>query len=436
MNKIFWHEGLFLQPHHFEILEKNLEEKCKEEKIFYWGVRSFELNEEALKNNEIDITEMKIILKDGSFISLDNSVIFNKFLNNQNGIQTLFIGVKKLKDSENVEISEDSDLKGDKRFICDMSGKEVKDLYAQEIANIKFLYYSVKLFLENEIESVVDYELIPVAKINLDEKKLEEYIPPLVNISDNYLMQKKVEAIYNILIEKITKLEEYKLPFSTDYSSSKYLKFLNILQILNKVAIKFYVLNEYNKIHPFELYIILRELIAQLSTFSDRINFYGRAKNGNNLLKNYNHIKLLDVMNDFEILIKEMLDEVVMGPEYTIPLDKEDSIFSAILDNRIFEKNYSYYLVVKPQNNKDFVEKFTKLVKISSKEKIPLLIQRALPGLKLENIKALEGMPITEGVFYFKLDIFDKEWQEIVKTKTIGVFYKELEFVELIVMKE
>jgi len=436
MNKIFWHEGMFLQPHHFEILEKNLENLKKDKYSF--GVNFIRIDQNSLENNEINVEDFEVIFPNGEIVNSQNAIVFNKKLQDQKGSKTVYLGIKKLKPSENVEVAENlNSVKGDKRFIADLNGSNVKDLYAgDEIANIKFLKYAVHIFLEDEINNLNDFEILPVLKFNFDEKKEDKYIPPVVSYDKNELFQQKIEKMYALLSEKINKLEEYKLPFSFDYSSPRYMKFLNILQILSKYASDFYVIKEFKDIHPFEIYKILRELVAQLSVFTDRINFYGKAKNGNILLKNYNHYKLLEVFDSFEILLNEILDEIVMGPEFTISFSKEDNLFVAYLDDRVFEKKYSYYLMVKPQNKENFVSDFEKLAKISSKNRINVLIQRALRGVKIKNVRALEGMPLREDVFYFKIDTFDKEWQEIEKEKNIAVYFNNIEFIDLIVMKE
>ena len=441
MKKIFWHQGLFLQPQHFQYLEQSIIDELKifkELAVYFWGVRRVEFNNEAVLNNELQLDDFEVVLKDGSIITKDNSIVFNKVLN-ESGVQKIYLGVKRFLKSGNVEAVENlNEIKGDKRYICDINGEEVSDIYTvSEKTDIKFLKYSVKLFLENEINSLNEYELILIGEINIDEKEINtKLIPPLINIFDNKKALKILENFFETLNSKINKLNEYKLPFNTSAVSNKYVKFLLILQILNRAAVNISVIFEKKKLHPFEFYEMLKVLIAELSVFTDRIDYSAKAKNGAYLISKYDHNNLNKIFDEFYVLLKELLDDMVMGPEFTITLNKKESIFAADLPKDIFEKKYKYYLLIKPENIEEFKNKYVQFIKVSSKERLDVLIQRALEGVELEEIPALEGMPIRDDIVYYKINTYSKEWSSVEKDKNIAVYAEAVEYIELIVMKD
>ncbi|GAB6074649.1 type VI secretion system baseplate subunit TssK [Nautilia lithotrophica] len=441
MKKIFWHQGLFLQPQHFQILESNIDEALKIFKdfaVYFWGVRKVEFNNEAILNNELQLDDFEVVLKDASIVSKDNSIVFNKKLDGS-GRQKVYLGIKRFLDTDNVEVVDDlNNIKADKRFICDIRGEEINDMYStSEKADVKFLKYAVRLFLENEINEINEYELILIGEIDLDEKEInDKFIPPLINMFDNKKSVKILEKFFETLNSKINKLNEYKLPFNTGISSNKYVKFLLILQILNKNAAYLSVIFEKKKIHPFEFYSSLKELIAELSVFTDRIDYTAKAKSGKYLIGKYDHNNLSKVFDEFHLLLKELLDDMVMGPEFTITLNKEDSIFSAELPKDIFEKKYRYYILIKPENIDEFKSKYAEFIKVSSKQRLNVLIQRALDGVEMQEVSALEGMPIRDDVVYYKINTYSNEWNNIEKDKSIAVYAEGVEYIELIVMKD
>jgi len=438
MTKLHWHQGLFLQPQHFEFLEQSLEEKIKfisQNNPYFWGVKEFEVDEESLLHNELKLSKLKIILKNGTIITNENSIIINKLLSPTTPKTLIYIGIQNLNNDANVEeINDFSNLKGNKTFVSDVNGEEVYDLYEKdEKVNIRFLKYVVKLFTEDEVKNIANYHLVPILELkNEDGFELDRYIPPVININDFLPLKNLIKRIYEIISIKINNLNEYKLPFSSNYSSDKYMKFLMVLQILNRYATDFYIFFETQNTHPLKVYKTLRKLIAEISVFSNRIDYLGNTNN-KKLLNNYNHTNLKLVFDSFKTLIDELLDEIIIGPEYMINLQKENGIFYSKLEPYLFEKEYNFYLIVKPINIQTFHQNI--LAKISSKEKIDTLIQRALDGVKIEKIDAIEGIPIRDNVIYLQIDIHSKEWLIIKQYLNISIFIDEVEEITLIAMK-
>ena len=162
MNKLHWHQGLFLQPQHFEFLEQSLEERIKfisQNNPYFWGVKEFEIDEESLLHNELTLSKLKIILKDGTILTDENSIILNKLLSPTIPKTLIYIGIQKLNHDSNVEeINDFTSLKGNRTFVSDVNGQEVYDLYEKdEKVNIRFLKYVVKLFTEEEIQNIANY---------------------------------------------------------------------------------------------------------------------------------------------------------------------------------------------------------------------------------------------------------------------------------------
>ncbi len=73
VNAVHWYEGMFLRPQHFQIAQRNLQAEIREnihwDRHHSWGLRRFRLDEQALANHRIVISELAARMRDGTLIS-------------------------------------------------------------------------------------------------------------------------------------------------------------------------------------------------------------------------------------------------------------------------------------------------------------------------------------------------------------------------------
>src|SRR4051794_16774685 len=75
MNRaVHWHEGMFLRPHHLNASQQHWEEvmaqNAKWNLHYNWGLRSIELDLDALANYRLVIRSLRARLRDGTLISV------------------------------------------------------------------------------------------------------------------------------------------------------------------------------------------------------------------------------------------------------------------------------------------------------------------------------------------------------------------------------
>jgi len=74
---VYWHEGMFLRPQHFQIAEQNFQSELRHnvhwDRHYSWGLRKFQFDRDALANNRIVITELAARMRDGTLISAPQS---------------------------------------------------------------------------------------------------------------------------------------------------------------------------------------------------------------------------------------------------------------------------------------------------------------------------------------------------------------------------
>ncbi|MCX5855853.1 MAG: type VI secretion system baseplate subunit TssK, partial [Deltaproteobacteria bacterium] len=194
-------------------------------------------------------------------------------------------------------------------------------------------------------------------------------------------------------------------------------------------------------IHPWTVYGILRSLIGELSVFTDRIDALGRLKDGTELLPAYRHDQLGSCFQEAKTLIDELLNGIMIGAENVIHLIRDGDYFRVLIPVETFDNRNLFYLMLRSSVNIDEWEQtILHMVKISSAERLPILIKRALPGMPLDQITVLPpGLPRRTDSTYFKLDRSNTEWSEIQKQQNICLYWShapEDTLAEIIVIKK
>jgi len=76
---LFWHQGLLLQPHHFQQLDLYYQSLLMPYHRFLqpylWGVGSMQIQESALGNRSFSLTEGEFVFPDGTHILLPGNAV-------------------------------------------------------------------------------------------------------------------------------------------------------------------------------------------------------------------------------------------------------------------------------------------------------------------------------------------------------------------------
>src|SRR5690349_6313991 len=72
--EVHWHEGMFLRQHHFLTARRQLSQvlqlNVKWDQHHNWGLRSIQLNADALANSRFVVTALQARLRDGTVIEV------------------------------------------------------------------------------------------------------------------------------------------------------------------------------------------------------------------------------------------------------------------------------------------------------------------------------------------------------------------------------
>src|SRR5947209_16421606 len=74
VRSVHWHEGMFLRPHHFQTAQRHslhfINRNEKWDVHYNWGLRSVELDLDALANSRLVVRSLQARMHDGTLLSI------------------------------------------------------------------------------------------------------------------------------------------------------------------------------------------------------------------------------------------------------------------------------------------------------------------------------------------------------------------------------
>ncbi len=440
---LFWHQGLFLQPHHFQLNDlcnKSLVEPWhKFTTPHFWGVGRFQIDEAALANFVFNLQAGEFLFPDNSHVVIgENGVIqarsFEKAWEEGGKFFDVYLGLKKWNENgENVAVLTDfNDLSPvSKRYVSSTAPEEMPDLHSNgPTAEIRRMRFLVKIFWENEIDQRGDYQLIPIARLkkNLEEILVsKDFIPPCLIVSGSDVLSGIVKEVKDQLFSRTRQLEAVKRSkgVHTAEFGSRDMVYMLALRSLNRYVPLLTHFTATAQIQPWTIYGVMRQIIGELSSFSADISAGGELEDGTALLPEYDHKKLWDCFSRAQHLITRLLDEITAGPEYIIPLLFDGTYFAAEIPPGIFEGGNRFFLVLESEDNTDtIVESMRHIAKLSARESMPILIAQSLPGVKLEHLDTPpQELPRKAGSTYFRVDHHGKQWEPVKTGNNMALYW-------------
>jgi type VI secretion system protein ImpJ len=440
--RLFWHQGLFLQPQHFQLLERSLQSLLLPFQDFiepyFWGVGGVEVQKAALGTRTFSILKGNLIFPDGTHVVFPGNAVVDPRPFEDGWVDggkplNVYVGLKKWNTSvENVTVLErlENIQKTPTRFVSQADPEDVADLHSPGPAGqVKRLHYALKIFWESEIDMLGDHLLIPIARLERmgEEIRLsQQFVPPAFTLAGSELLSKAVKEIRDQITARSRQLEELKSQrgIQTAEFGSRDMVYLLALRSLNRYVPILTHLTEAQHVHPWAVFGLLRQLIGELSTFSEKVDVMGSQEAGITL-RAYDHQALWESFSSAQALISQLLDEITAGPEYVIRLVFDGTYFAAELKPAIFEAKNRFYLVFRTETDPKMVLQYvTTIAKLSSRTHMPILIARALPGVKIEHLPVPpQELPRRAHSIYFAVDVHSDLWPLVQKGQNIALYW-------------
>lgn len=445
LSPLFWGSGMFLQPQHFQQQDRYHEARLRRYvdwlMPFGWGVKSLVINETALQHYRLEIEQCELITWEGALVRFQGDMLpsnatiaprsFEDVLDASDAPLGIYLGVKRLR-GEAHNARSDAAQSGyatagamSPRF--SLREVETPDLFGAggEPYAVHYLIYDMQLVFEPDTQAAThEYELVKVAEVLRAAEGPGAvlsrcYIPPVLAVQASPVLAGMLKELRDLLTAKGRELTDYKHQrhVHTIEMGSRDTVYLLMMQMVNRYIPLLHHHLEVPETHPSVFYALLRQLIGELSTFSETVSVLGGP------LPAYRHDQLWVCFDAAVRLGKSLINELTKGPEYVVSLLFDGEYFAADLSKRFFEGSNHYYLSIKADMPPAEIERLLmETGKMCSREDMGVLRQRALPGLTVRyQATPPEELPRRAHYHYFELDHYDHLWQRIEQHQNLAV---------------
>ena len=447
---IYWHEGLFLRPQHFQQQDQYLQNYAyglhQITSPYLWGINSLNIIRPALNNQLLEIEKCELIFQDGSLISYPGNATVKR--RNLEGLwdpsgkpMSIYLGLRKISaGKKNVSSVQEGNGKNDTgsenllatTYCVSTLPTPTYDLYNEDKQDdLFYLDHNLQIFIDSEAAKAVDFCLIKIAELQRlgnEVKIVDQYIPPVLKIGASPILSALLREIKEQITARARELALYKRDKGLENIElgSRDMVYLLALMTLNRYAPLLHHLQEGEGASPWYFYGLLRQIVGELSTYSTQYNvFGGLGIEGEDGLPVYQHDNLARCFGMAVSMIIKLLDELTAGPDYIAPLNFDGTYFYSDLSDRIFSGNNKFYIRVRtnlPQE--EVINEIQSVAKLSSREYLPILIARSLPGVSVEyDPSPPTELPRSTDSVYFRLDHHGSSWDAIRDGLNAAVYF-------------
>jgi len=441
---VFWHQGLFLQPQHFQLLDQYQDAKLQPYQEYlqphFWGVCQIEMLSSSLTHRTCEIESGHFLFPDGTYVSIpDNSVISSRSFEDDwvdpEKPFTIYLAIHKVSQfDDNVTVLSSLENHADvtTRYVTTEKPENAKDVFVESAdAQVKYLRHALKIVFDNEKDEMNDYDLIAIAQVVRDGDAIvynRQYLPPCINISSLPELTRIVKEIRDEVTGRAMQLSAYKSPEHAKKGfDANMMRYKMALQSLSRFVPRLFHITEAGKVHPWAVYGALRELIGEISTFTDRVSLLGETADGERLVPSYDHNDLGGCFNSASNMVSQLLNEITIGPQYLVEMKFDAIAYTADVPTEFFTEHVNFFLIVNTAG--DFAEGQKSLLtaaKLASRDVVETLVERSLPGVGMIYLQtAPPGLPRRPNAHYFRIDVHDDQWSSVVRQENAALLWEE-----------
>jgi type VI secretion system protein ImpJ len=427
--KVIWHEGMKLDPHHFQQLDRyfqyNLNKRIGTLNIHNWGFTELQIDSSALASGNFSLVKCSGVMPDGVYFNMPENEAPPKPRN----FEELFEAtVDKLEVFIAIPLEQ---LTGNNCQLDDSSENRITRFALQNIdlldnnvgSNLRKIGIARPNFyikFGNEI-----FEEFSVLKISEIVRSTDgtfsvskDFISSILISSASDAMMYCLREILGGLVSKSKELKSQLNPNKREITIAD----VEILMLLQTINTYIPLINQYYNsphYHPEIVYSLLLNLGGQLSTLMTGSGISAID------LKPYDHKNLNEVFRHLYNQLKVLLniEKKISKPDISIPLQKQnDSLYVANLS----EEHISSQLFVVVKSNipeSKIISDFANNIKIAAHEEIIAVHQAGMQGVVIEYIsRPPSGLSVDPENHYFKIIKDGRLWDKIVEKQTIALF--------------
>ena len=439
--QIHWCEGLFLQPHHLQYMQSSFVENCAHDRRLYWnypyGVVEARISDDQLENMRVSFERLRVVMPSGLEVNVpDNAYLpsldIKESFASSSGPLTVSLGVPTWSSARSNVIEKEAtqDWRMKRRYRVaeiekpdENTGENPQSILVRQI--------NARLLLDNDDRS--DLEVLPLLKIvhaagedvGLPRRD-PTYIPPCLVVGGSPKLSELLRDITNQVMASRSELIVQVNRGGFSIENMRGVQFEQVLRLktLNRFSARLgSLINVSNGVTPFEMYMELRQLLAELAALRpDRDQFE---------IVEYEHDNPAIAFNEVSTRIRGLLKGVVRAKflKVSFTMDQEQQILVAALSEEALSLPNEYFIAIKTKQDPSELAKL-----VLDRDKFKLMPQslanQRIFGVKLaQELYPPVELPAQVGLHYFRVMRGESArlWERIEQEKSVAVRWPGIE---------
>ncbi|MDR2075874.1 MAG: type VI secretion system baseplate subunit TssK [Desulfovibrio sp.] len=432
---IFWSQGLFLHPQHFQAADEELRRQVDPLRLYglpyFWGVRSL-VWRGSVAEHSLEIERLEAVFPSGAVVNVPYDASLAPLALKSDWPEpdrpgTLYLGLA-LPHAGGNNAALEGDFAG-VRFVYAETPEQMPDVYGTAPpAPVQRLRYAPVLIRDADLGQYPDFEMLPLTLVRRVGEHIEldpKFLSPLLCLDASAYLAALVQEVQDMAVSCAGRLAGYKNAEGANADMPFILNF-TALSILNRNIPLLAHLRSGPNIHPWHIYGALRQFAGELSLFFDDIDCLGRSASAADGIAGYNHESPREGFESLCALLRRFLGTLGAGASKSLPLVYAPPYFSADIPENFLSPACSYWLSVRCDPLPESVaENFPRFAKLGTQERLNTIIAKAVSGVPLTRIRtAPPGFIKRADTAWFSIDVTHPLWQSVATQSKISLFWE------------
>lgn len=429
LQKVIWHEGMNLDPQHFQQAERHqqaqLNFRLRARARYDWGFTELQINPEALASGQFALVRCKGVMPDGLVFNIPEEdrapqarALVEAFPATAEKLD-IYLALRREREQGGNCVMPPHHDTGDRRYARETAEVE-DDIFGGKACKVEVARANLVLRVGNE--PLDDYTALKIAEVKKRPDGTfvlsEDFIPTCLTLEPATNLLKRLNDLLSRLVSKCAGFRG-QVPFhKKDFVAND----LTGMWLLNVLNAHIPVLNHYSTLrqcHPEELYLQLLALAGQLTTHP------GTPEIRPVDFPRYEHDQLTKSFQTLIANIHELLKRVgITVPYVSIRLLTDNNLLwvSETIAEDLLQSAQFYLVCTGEIEERKITTDLASNLKIAPPESMHDLITFNLRGLNAQYTPNVPpGLPRNPGMYHFRLEKAGDYWDAISQSRALAI---------------